>query len=106
MADIMETFEKKEIRPLEVPERVAIYVYYTSHKGARQLARFGEVIYTSQKSHYSLLYVEDQKLSALLEQLKSLKFVRKVRISHLKEMNKNFSEAFVQTNLEVKNELN
>jgi len=103
--DIMEQFDKKEIRPLEVPGRIAIYVYCNSYKGTRQLARFGDVAYTSQKAHYSLLYVDEEQLSELLPKLEELKFVKKVRVGHLKEMNKNFSEAFLLTNQEVKKEL-
>ncbi|RZI49750.1 DUF2129 domain-containing protein [Lactococcus kimchii] len=102
MDDIM---DKKEIRPLEVPERVAIYVYCHSYKGARQLARFGDVIYTSSKSHYSLLYVEDNEVAELVKKLEELKFVKKVRVGRLKALNQDFSGAFAKTNLEVKEAL-
>ncbi|MFC4653381.1 YlbG family protein [Lactococcus nasutitermitis] len=96
---------EKNIRPLEVPERIPIYVYSNSHKGSRQLTRFGDVNYTSQKAHYSVLYINQENLEATLEELKKLKFVKKIRVGHIKELNKNFSEAFAQTNSEVKQEM-
>lgn len=37
MDDIMESIEKKEIRPLFIKERIAVYVYCYSYKGTRQL---------------------------------------------------------------------
>ncbi len=63
------------------------------------------MIYTSQKSNYSLLYTDQEDLPDLLKKLKTLKFVKRVRVGHLKELDKNFSEAFAQTNLEVKEAL-
>ena len=105
MDDIMENIEKKEIRPLFIKERIAVYVYCYSYKGTRQLSKFGDVVYTSQKSNYSLLYVNNENLSDLLSKLKDLKFVKKVRVGHIKELDQNFSEAFAQTNLAVKEEI-
>ncbi len=96
---------KKEIRPLFIKERIAVYVYCYSYKGTRQLSKFGDVIYTSQKSNYSLLYINNENLSDLLSKLKDLKFVKKVRVGHIKELDQNFSEAFAQTNLAVKEEI-
>lgn len=105
MDDIMESIETKEIRPLFIKERIAVYVYCYSYKGTRQLSKFGDVVYTSQKSNYSLLYVNNENLSDLLSKLKDLKFVKKVRVGHIKELDQNFSEAFAQTNLAVKEEI-
>ncbi|MGL4342098.1 MAG: DUF2129 domain-containing protein, partial [Lactococcus lactis] len=99
------SIEKKEIRPLFIKERIAVYVYCYSYKGTRQLSKFGDVVYTSQKSNYSLLYVNNENLSDLLSKLKDLKFVKKVRVGHIKELDQNFSEAFAQTNLAVKEEI-
>ncbi|MCM6845945.1 YlbG family protein [Lactococcus lactis] len=101
----MESIEKKEIRPLFIKGRIAVYVYCYSYKGTRQLSKFGDVVYTSQKSNYSLLYVNNENLSDLLSKLKDLKFVKKVRVGHIKELDQNFSEAFAQTNLAVKEEI-
>ena len=96
---------EKTIRPLEMQGRVALFVYYNSYKGTKQLTRFGDLGYSSRKAHYSVLYVNEEKVQEITEQLYALKFVKKVRPSHLKELNTNFSEAFTETNLELKKQL-
>ena len=50
MDDIMESIEKKEIRPLFIKERIAVYVYCYSYKGTRQLSKFGDVVYIQAKN--------------------------------------------------------
>ena len=105
MSDIIEKTDSTEIRPLEVPTRLPIYVYCTSYKGTRQLMRYGDVGYSSQKSYFTLLYVSEEKLEETLKQLNALKFVKKVRIGHLKDLSANFSESFSETNREVKEEM-
>ena len=49
--------------------------------------------------------IHNENLSDLLSKLKDLKFVKKVRVGHIKELDQNFSEAFAQTNLAVKEEI-
>ncbi|MHC5838100.1 DUF2129 domain-containing protein, partial [Lactococcus lactis] len=46
-----------------------------------------------------------ENLSDLLSKLKDLKFIKKVRVGHSKELDQNFSEAFAQPNLAVKEEI-
>lgn len=89
MDDIMENIEK-EIRPLYIRERVAVYVYCYSYKGTRQLSRFGDIVYSSQKSHYSLLYVNNDEVADLLNKLKELRFVKKYVWVILKNSTKTF----------------
>ena len=96
---------EKKIRPLEKQSRVALFVYCSSYKGNRQLTRFGDLGYISRKANYSVLYVNESEVEEVTEKLKQLKFVKKVRPSHLKDMNTNFSEAFVETNTALKAEL-
>ncbi|WP_054639121.1 YlbG family protein [Lactococcus fujiensis] len=108
MTDIIENnspLKTTDIRPLEVPGRVPIYVYCTSFKGTRQLSRYGDVGYVSQKGHFTLVYVDEKELEDKIEQLNQLKFVRKVMPGHMKELSTNFQETFAETNLEIKNEM-
>ncbi|PCS12386.1 hypothetical protein RU89_GL002379 [Lactococcus cremoris] len=49
--------------------------------------------------------MNNDEVADLLNKLKELRFVKKVRVGHIKELDQNFSEAFIQTNLEVKEEL-
>lgn len=97
--------KKSDIRELELQGRVGLYVYCTSYKNVRQLNHYGDVGFSSHKGHYTLLYVDEDKADSTLRELEKLKFVKEVRKGHLKELSENFSEAFVQTNLEVKQEL-
>lgn len=105
MTDIIEKMGQNEIRPLIVPGRLPVYVYCTSFKGTRQLSRYGDVGYVSQKGHFTLLYVNEAELEEKVEQLNALKFVKKVSVSHMKDLDSNFSEAFAKTNLEIKQEM-
>ena len=107
MDDIMlnENEEKSKVRALEVPERMAIYVYGQNMKALRQLNRLGDVMFTSQKSNYSLLYVEADKADEVIEKVQALKNIKKIRKSHISEIDKDFSAAFAKTNAEVRVEM-
>lgn len=105
MDDIMESIEKKEIRPLFIKERIAVYVYCYSYKGTRQLSKFGDVVYTSQKSNYSLLYVNNENLSDLLSKLKDLKFVKRYVWVILKNLTKTFLKLLLKLILPLKRKL-
>ena len=97
--------EDKTVRPLEMQGRIALFVYCNSYKGNRQLSHYGDLGYTSRKAHYSLLYVNEEDVSETIKKLKALKFVKRVRPSHLKDLNQNFSEAFAETNEVIKGQL-
>lgn len=97
--------EDKAVRPLEKQGRIALFVYCNSYKGNRQLSHYGDLGYTSRKAHYSLLYVNEEEVSETIKKLKALKFVKRVRPSHLKDLNQNFSEAFAETNEVIKGQL-
>ncbi|MGM9886410.1 MAG: DUF2129 domain-containing protein [Lactococcus sp.] len=108
MTDIIEDKEiikPQTIRPLDVIGRVPLYVYCSSFKSGRQLGRYGDGGYVSQKGHFSLIYVNEAEVEEKIEQLNALKFVKKVSRGHMKELDLNFSEAFAKTNLEVKEEM-
>ncbi|MFZ2577708.1 DUF2129 domain-containing protein [Lactococcus hircilactis] len=97
--------QKQEIRSLEISGRVPLYVYCSSYKGTRQLSRYGDTGYVSTKLHFTLIYVNESEADEKIEQIQALKFVKKVERGHLKELNQNFSEAFLKTNLEIKAEM-
>ena len=97
--------DKPVIRPLELTDRLALYVYCSNYKGSRQLERYGEVSYTSQKSHFTLLYINAADRDEIIAKLKELRFVRRVVVSHMPELNQDFSAAFAQTNQEIKEEM-
>jgi len=105
MADTDMLDTKEKIKALESKGRIAVYVFCHSYRSTRQLSKYGELLYTSQKSKYGLLYMDKEGLEEKLEQLRGLKAVRKVKVSQMDQMNQNFSEAFEATNLAVKAEM-
>ena len=49
--------------------------------------------------------MNEEDVSETIKKLKALKFVKRVRPSHLKDLNQNFSEAFAETNEVIKGQL-
>lgn len=96
---------KVKVAALKVPKRMAIYVYGQNMKALRQLNRYGELVFSSQKSNYSLLYVDEAEVDEVIEKIQTLKNIKKIRKSHISEMNQDFSEAFAKTNAEVRQEM-
>lgn len=104
--EIMENkSEDTAVRPLEKQGRVALFVYCNSYKSSRQLGRYGDLGYTSRKAHYSVIYVNEEDAAETVKKLKELKFVKRIRRGHLKDLNKNFSEAFAETNAAIKDQI-
>lgn len=100
MENIMDN--KPEIKPLEHSERLALYVFCANAKALRQLARYGDLHYTSVKRKYGLIYVDTENVESVTKKLRELKFVKRVKQSYIGTMNKDFSAAFAETNAELK----
>ena len=97
--------DKPTIRPLDMVSRVPLYVYCSSFKGTRQLSRYGDVGYSSAKSNFTLVYVNEAEADEKIAAISQLKFVKRVKKGHIKELTHDFSEAFQKINLEVKAEM-
>ncbi|EFQ57800.1 MULTISPECIES: DUF2129 domain-containing protein [Streptococcus] len=74
----------------EKQKRVGIIVYLYYNRDARKLNRYGDMIYHSRRFRYVQLYLDAQKQAETLEALKKLKFVKRVRPSHLDDINQDF----------------
>lgn len=96
--------EKTTIPPLDIVGRTAIYVFYSSYKYVRQLSRFGDLVYSSKKARYALLYVDTAMLDEVVPKLMDLHFVKAVKVSEFDHLNRDFSSAFQETIQEAKNE--
>lgn len=75
---------------MDTPVRLGIFVYLYYNRDARKLNKYGDFHYHSKRSHYVLLYVEQEKVEALVSELSGLKFVKEVRVSHLDDIDRNF----------------
>lgn len=75
---------------METVRRLGIFVYLNYSRDARKLHKFGDVLYSSRRGRYVLVYVKAEQLEDTLAQLASLKFVRDVKVSHLDEIDRQF----------------
>ena len=75
---------------IEREERVGLIVYLYYNRDAKKLANFGDIIYHSKKHRYLHLYVNQEDAQNLQENLPKERYVKQVRISHIKELDQNF----------------
>ncbi|QMU07466.1 YlbG family protein [Levilactobacillus suantsaii] len=62
----------------EIQPRQSLIVYTYSLKQTRQLKRYGTVMYVSKKMRYVVLYVDQDQVTDLVDQLQHLRFVKRV----------------------------
>jgi uncharacterized protein YlbG (UPF0298 family) len=74
-------------------------------KNARNLNKYGEVIYTSSKGNYVCLYVDEDKVDKLAPELKRLPFVKFIKRGRISELTQDFGKAFLDTCREVDAEM-
>lgn len=72
------------------PERIGVFIYLYYNREARKLNQYGDFHYHSKRFRYVLLYIDKNRQAEILDALKGLKFVKKVRLSHLDEIDRQF----------------
>ena len=77
----MELFEK---------ERRGIYVYFKSFKDLSQLEKYGNFISYSKRGRYACIYVDENRMDSIIEDLKKKKFVKKIEISEMSNLHLSF----------------
>lgn len=77
----------------EMLERQSITVWLYTLKQWKQLRKFGNIHYISQRMKYAILYVNKQGLEKTMEDLEKLNFVRSVELSHRKDIDMTFKDA-------------
>ena len=77
----MELFEK---------ERRGIYVYFKSFKDLSKLEKYGNFISYSNRGRYACIYVDENRLDSIIEDLKKKKFVKKIEISEMSNLHLSF----------------
>lgn len=75
---------------MEVQERTGIYVYLYYNRDARKLNKYGDFHYHSKRHRYLLLYVATEDVERVAKELKGLKIVKTVKVSHLDEIDRDF----------------
>ena len=77
----MELFEK---------ERRGIYVYFKSFKDLSKLEKYGNFISYSKRGRYEFIYVDENLIDSIIEDLKKKKFVKKIEISEMSNLHLSF----------------
>ena len=77
----MELFEK---------ERRGIYVYFKSFKDLSKLEKYGNFISYSKRGRYACIYVYENLMDSIIEDLKKKKFVKKIEISEMSNLHLSF----------------
>ena len=77
----MELFEK---------ERRGIYVYFKSFKDLSKLEKYGNFISYSKRGRYACIYVDENRMDSIIDDLKKKKFVRKIEISEMSNLHLSF----------------
>ena len=77
----MELFEK-ELR--------WIYVYFKSFKDLSKLEKYGNFISYSKRGRYACIYVDENRMDSIIEDLKKKKFVKKIEISEMSNLHLSF----------------
>ena len=77
----MELFEK---------ERRGIYVYFKSFKDLSKLEKYGNFISYSKRGRYACIYVDENRMNSIIEDLKKKKFVKKIEISEMSNLQLSF----------------
>ena len=77
----MELFEK---------ERRGIYVYFKSFKDLSKLEKYVNFISYSKRGRYACIYVDENRMDSIIEDLKKKKFVKKIEISEMSNLHLSF----------------
>ncbi|WP_125579724.1 YlbG family protein [Levilactobacillus cerevisiae] len=75
----------------DMQARQSLVVYTYSLKQTRQLKRYGTVMYVSKKMRYVVLYVNQEDVASLTDQLGKLRFVKRVVASARPDISETFN---------------
>ena len=79
----------QNIRPskFNYQPRQGLIVYLTKLKYIKYLKSYGLIHYVSRKMKYAVIYVDAESVNHILAKLRKLKYVRKVQLSYLTQIN-------------------
>ena len=70
----------------EKQARTGLIVKLYYNRDAKKLQEIGDVIYHSKKMRYVQVYVDSSQVLEIMQQLKKERFVKKVQICHIQEL--------------------
>lgn len=71
-------------------KRQGIIIYVKNLKNIRPLRHYGQIYYVSKKMKYVVLYVDENKADEVVATLNKQNFVKKVVLSHKREVNTDY----------------
>lgn len=75
---------------LETQERIGLALYLYYNRDSRKFLKYGDIVYHSRRMRYLLLYVNKDKASEIVSELKKNKSIKTIKYSHLDEIDQNF----------------
>lgn len=73
------------------PKRSGLIVWVNDIKNAKNIEKFGNVLYSSKRLNYVVIYVNESEVEEKIKQLEKLQIVKKVERSYRNEINTTFS---------------
>ena len=70
-----------------LPARVSIIVFLKNIRNQYRLRRYGDIVYFSKKMHYCIIYVNQDNLKQVVQEIEKLDFVKRVTVSQNDELN-------------------
>lgn len=81
-----ERFLRKGFIMFEKVNRSGLIIYLYYNRDAKKLQDYGDITYHSKKHRYLQLYVPTQEVEQLVGRLSKEKFIKKVRVCHIQEL--------------------
>ncbi|MDO5456913.1 MAG: YlbG family protein [Atopococcus tabaci] len=78
---------------MEIKKREKIYIWLYSFKQFNALKKYGLIHYSSRKMNYVVMYVDEDQLEDVIEQISQLSFVREVQQTPQKEIDLSFEHS-------------
>jgi len=73
------------------PKRIGLIVWVNDFKSAKNLEKFGNMLYISKRLRYAVLYVNETDLQKKIAHIEKLGFVKKVEKSYRTEIKTDYS---------------
>lgn len=73
--------------------RQGIIVWFQHRKNIKHIRRFGNLLYVSKKMRYAVIYIDQNKLDSIVEDVSKLPFITKVDVSYKPFLKTDFDNA-------------
>ena len=85
----------------EKVNRTGLIVYLYYNRDVKKLQSVGDVCYHSKKHRYLQIYVPTEEVEGLVNQLGKEKYIKKVRVCHIQELETPFVGSLYRNNENV-----